>query len=89
MRIQKIWILFCFFVCLGFFLVRSESESYVKRQSDVYEGSYKEDLTSIRSDQQYKAVHGHVLRPWYAPSTRPPKTPFFDLTRGHVSWVQT
>ncbi|XP_054641339.1 somatoliberin [Dunckerocampus dactyliophorus] len=29
------------------------SESYMKRQSDVYEGTYNEDLTSIRSDQRY------------------------------------
>lgn len=58
-------------------MVRSESESYVKRQSDVYEGSYKEDLTSIRSDQQYNAVHGHVLRPWYAPSTPPLENTLF------------
>ncbi|KAM8917436.1 somatoliberin isoform 1-T2 [Spinachia spinachia] len=28
------------------------SESYVKRQSDIYEGTYKEDLTSIQSNQR-------------------------------------
>ncbi|KAK2862589.1 hypothetical protein Q5P01_002122 [Channa striata] len=28
-----------------------ESESYMKRQSDIYEGTYKEDLTSIQSNQ--------------------------------------
>ncbi|XP_045932381.1 somatoliberin [Micropterus dolomieu] len=40
-----------------------ESESYMKRQSDVYEGTYKEDLTSIQSNQRYREVHGHVTRP--------------------------
>nr|XP_040060476.1 somatoliberin [Gasterosteus aculeatus aculeatus]XP_040060477.1 somatoliberin [Gasterosteus aculeatus aculeatus] len=29
-----------------------KSESYVKRQSDIYEGTYKEDLTSIQSNQR-------------------------------------
>nr|XP_015815587.2 somatoliberin [Nothobranchius furzeri]XP_015815588.2 somatoliberin [Nothobranchius furzeri] len=27
--------------------------SYMKRQSDIYEGMFKEDLTSIQSDQRY------------------------------------
>ncbi|XP_041638542.1 somatoliberin [Cheilinus undulatus] len=40
-----------------------ESESYVKRQSDIYEGTYKEDLTSIQSKHRYTGVHGHVMRP--------------------------
>ncbi|XP_076606229.1 somatoliberin isoform X2 [Chaetodon auriga] len=40
-----------------------ESESYVKRQSDIYEGTYKEDLTSIQSNQRYRGVHGKVMRP--------------------------
>ncbi|XP_068172211.1 somatoliberin isoform X1 [Antennarius striatus] len=40
-----------------------ESESYVKRQSDVYEGTYKEDLTSIRSDGKYGALRVKVTRP--------------------------
>ncbi|XP_051933279.1 somatoliberin [Hippocampus zosterae] len=34
-----------------------ESESYMKRQADVYEGTYKEDLTSIRSNQRYRGLH--------------------------------
>ncbi|XP_077583025.1 somatoliberin [Stigmatopora nigra] len=33
-----------------------ESESYVKRQSDVYEGTYKEDLTSILRNQKYRGL---------------------------------
>uniref|UniRef100_UPI003AAADC5B somatoliberin n=1 Tax=Centroberyx gerrardi TaxID=166262 RepID=UPI003AAADC5B len=40
-----------------------ESESYVKRQSDVYEGTYKEDLTSIRRKPRYRGAHGDVKRP--------------------------
>ncbi|XP_028262522.1 somatoliberin [Parambassis ranga] len=40
-----------------------ESESYMKRQSDIYEGTYKEDLTSIQSDQRYRGLHGRVIRP--------------------------
>ncbi|XP_060897856.1 somatoliberin [Labrus mixtus] len=39
-----------------------ESESYVKRQSDIYEGTYKEDLTSIQSKHRYRGVHGNVMR---------------------------
>ncbi|PWA23387.1 hypothetical protein CCH79_00016473, partial [Gambusia affinis] len=38
-----------------------ESESYMKRQSDIYEGTFKEDLTSIQSDQRYRG--GNVMRP--------------------------
>ncbi|KAM3877986.1 somatoliberin [Diretmus argenteus] len=34
-----------------------ESESYVKRQSDIYEGTYKEDLTSIQRKQRYRGAH--------------------------------
>ncbi|XP_035008569.1 somatoliberin [Hippoglossus stenolepis] len=34
---------------------------YMKRQSDIYEGTYKEDLTSIHSDQRYRGVHGKAL----------------------------
>lgn len=45
-----------------FVLIRGENNSYVKRQSGVFEGTYKEDLTSIQTDEQYKAVHKHVLR---------------------------
>ncbi|XP_061901551.1 somatoliberin [Entelurus aequoreus] len=30
-----------------------ESASFMKRQSDVYEGTYKEDMTSIQSNQRY------------------------------------
>ncbi|XP_015243549.1 somatoliberin [Cyprinodon tularosa] len=37
-----------------------ESESYMKRQSDIYEGTFKEDLTSIQSDQRYR---GQGMRP--------------------------
>ncbi|XP_026205046.1 somatoliberin isoform X2 [Anabas testudineus] len=40
-----------------------ESESYMKRQSDIYEGTYKEDLTSILSDQRYRAVHENIMKP--------------------------
>nr|AMR58937.1 growth hormone-releasing hormone [Epinephelus coioides] len=40
-----------------------ESETYMKRQSDIYEGTYKEDLTSIQSNQRYTGVHGNVMRP--------------------------
>eukprot|EP00064_Thunnus_orientalis_P010784 superscaffoldBa00001495_g10811 len=40
-----------------------ESESYVKRQSDIYEGTYKEDVTSIQSNQRYRGVHENVMRP--------------------------
>ncbi|XP_037347125.2 somatoliberin isoform X2 [Pungitius pungitius] len=32
--------------------LREKSESYVKRQSDIYEGTYKEDLTSIQSNRR-------------------------------------
>ncbi|KAM6947893.1 somatoliberin [Lycodopsis pacificus] len=39
------------------------SESYMKRQSDIYEGTYKEDLTSIQSNQRYRGVQGNVMRP--------------------------
>ncbi|XP_034538349.1 somatoliberin isoform X1 [Notolabrus celidotus] len=42
-----------------------ESESYVKRQSGIYEGTYKEDLTSIQSNHRYRGVHGDVIRPRY------------------------
>ncbi|XP_076012954.1 somatoliberin [Genypterus blacodes] len=38
------------------------SESYVKRQSDIYEGTFKEDLTSIQRKQRYRGAHGHVQR---------------------------
>lgn len=34
----------------------------MKRQSDVYEGTYKGDLTSIQSNQQYRAEHGRPRR---------------------------
>ncbi|XP_070706959.1 somatoliberin [Pempheris klunzingeri] len=40
-----------------------ESESYMKRQSDIYEGTFKEDLTSIRSNQRFRGVQGNVMRP--------------------------
>ena len=42
---------------------RDESQSYMKRRSDIYEGTYKEDLTSILSNQRYRGVHGNVMRP--------------------------
>ncbi|KAF0035356.1 hypothetical protein F2P81_013114 [Scophthalmus maximus] len=38
-----------------------ESESYVKRQSDFYEGTYKEDLTSVQSNQRYRGEHGKAM----------------------------
>ncbi|XP_068450995.1 somatoliberin [Clinocottus analis] len=40
-----------------------KSESYVKRQSDIYEGTFKEDLTTIRSNQRYRGAQGNVMRP--------------------------
>ncbi|XP_037535239.1 somatoliberin [Nematolebias whitei] len=40
-----------------------ESESYMKRKSDIYEGTFKEDITSIQSDQRYRSVQGSVVRP--------------------------
>ncbi|XP_008291725.1 somatoliberin [Stegastes partitus] len=40
-----------------------ERGSYMKRLSDIYEGTYKEDLTSIQSDQRYRKVHGNVMSP--------------------------
>ncbi|KAL3059238.1 hypothetical protein OYC64_011206 [Pagothenia borchgrevinki] len=40
-----------------------KSESYVKRQSDIYEGTFKEDLTSIQSNQRYRGVHRNIMRP--------------------------
>ncbi|KAM4612749.1 somatoliberin [Polymixia lowei] len=40
-----------------------DSESYVKRQSDIYEGTYKEDLTSIRRKQRYSGAHEDVKMP--------------------------
>ncbi|XP_029990113.1 somatoliberin [Sphaeramia orbicularis] len=44
--------------------LEDESQSYVKRQSDIYEGTYKEDLTSIQSNQRYRGVHdGKLMRP--------------------------
>lgn len=51
-------------VCL-FFPHRDGSESYMKRQSDIYEGTYKEDLTAIQRNQRYRGVHGNVLRHRY------------------------
>ncbi|KAM4581812.1 somatoliberin isoform 1-T3 [Fundulus diaphanus] len=40
-----------------------ESESYMKRQSDIYEGTFKEDLTSIQRDQRYRGGQGDGVRP--------------------------
>ncbi|XP_047439604.1 somatoliberin [Mugil cephalus] len=40
-----------------------ENQSYMNRRSDIYEGTYKEDLTSIQSDQRYRGVHKGVMRP--------------------------
>ncbi|XP_058488182.1 somatoliberin isoform X2 [Solea solea] len=45
-----------------------ESESYMKRQSDIYEGTYKEDLTSIQSNHRYRGVHGEVMGPRFSSS---------------------
>ncbi|KAK9528543.1 hypothetical protein VZT92_012696 [Zoarces viviparus] len=39
-----------------------KSESYMKRQSDIYEGTYKEDRTSIQSNQRYRGVQGNAMR---------------------------
>ncbi|XP_077386116.1 somatoliberin isoform X1 [Festucalex cinctus] len=38
--------------------LEDESESYMKRQSDIYEGTYKEDLTSIQRNPRYRGLHG-------------------------------
>ncbi|XP_061731632.1 somatoliberin [Nerophis ophidion] len=43
-----------------------ESESFMKRQSDVYEGTYKEDMTSISSNQRRRSEADTDC----APSTR-------------------
>ncbi|XP_074533417.1 somatoliberin [Halichoeres trimaculatus] len=40
-----------------------ESESYVKRQSGIYEGTYKEDLTSIQRNHRCRGVQGNIIRP--------------------------
>lgn len=48
-----------------FFPHRDGSESYMKRQSDIYEGTYKEHLTAIQRNQRYRGVHGNVLRHRY------------------------
>ncbi|KAF6728582.1 Somatoliberin [Oryzias melastigma] len=40
---------------------RLGDDSY-KRESDIYEGTFKEDLTSIQSDQRYRGVHGNVIK---------------------------
>ncbi|GLD62143.1 somatoliberin [Lates japonicus] len=40
-----------------------QSESYMKRESGIYEGTYKEDLTSIQSNQKYRGVHGNAMGP--------------------------
>ncbi|XP_068598033.1 somatoliberin [Brachionichthys hirsutus] len=42
---------------------RGESESYVKRRSDAYERTHKEDLTSIRSDRKHRLLRGNVTTP--------------------------
>ncbi|KAK7898977.1 hypothetical protein WMY93_019830 [Mugilogobius chulae] len=36
-----------------------ESESYMKRLSNIYEGTYKEDLTSIHSKHRYTGLQQH------------------------------
>ncbi|KAM6927885.1 somatoliberin [Xenentodon cancila] len=41
-----------------------ESESYMKRQADVYKGTFEEDLTSIHNDQRYRGLRGNVLKTW-------------------------
>uniref|UniRef100_A0A3P9K108 Somatoliberin n=1 Tax=Oryzias latipes TaxID=8090 RepID=A0A3P9K108_ORYLA len=38
-----------------------DNDSY-KRESDIYEGTFKEDLTSIQSDQRYRGIHGNVIK---------------------------
>uniref|UniRef100_A0A8C6WM87 Somatoliberin n=1 Tax=Neogobius melanostomus TaxID=47308 RepID=A0A8C6WM87_9GOBI len=44
--------------------LREEGESYMKRQSNIYQGTYKEDLTSILSNQRYTGLHDEqILRP--------------------------
>ncbi|XP_046882572.1 somatoliberin [Hypomesus transpacificus] len=37
--------------------LREDTESYVKRQSDIYEGTYKHDLTSIQRQQSFRGQH--------------------------------
>ncbi|XP_072308916.1 somatoliberin [Eucyclogobius newberryi] len=44
--------------------LREESESYMKRQSNIYEGTYKEDLTSIQRNHRYRGLRDdEPLRP--------------------------
>uniref|UniRef100_A0A3Q3QJI3 Somatoliberin n=1 Tax=Monopterus albus TaxID=43700 RepID=A0A3Q3QJI3_MONAL len=38
-----------------------EMESYLKRQSDIYECTYKEDLTSIQSNERYRGSPGKLI----------------------------
>lgn len=66
---------------LMFSLHREESESYVKRQSDIYEGTYKEDLTSIQSNQRYRGVHGNILRPRSISASQPAAQRFNETFR--------
>ncbi|XP_029946728.1 somatoliberin [Salarias fasciatus] len=42
---------------------RLGAQSYVERRPDVYQGTYKERLTSIRSDRGYSGVRGTASRP--------------------------
>lgn len=59
----KQWSMNPLFFCLIIIIHRDESENYMKRQSDIYEQTYKEDLTSIQRNQRYRAVHGNAMKP--------------------------
>lgn len=54
----------CFFL---FLFYREKGKSYTKRQSDVYEATYKEDPTSIQSNQRWSVVHGRPRRMMWLP----------------------
>uniref|UniRef100_A0A3P8VED5 Somatoliberin n=2 Tax=Cynoglossus semilaevis TaxID=244447 RepID=A0A3P8VED5_CYNSE len=38
-----------------------ETQGYIKRQSDIYKGTCKEDLTSIQSNRRVKGVPGRSM----------------------------
>ncbi|XP_055016653.1 somatoliberin isoform X5 [Boleophthalmus pectinirostris] len=44
--------------------IREEVEGYMKRQSNIYKGTYKEDLTSIQSNHRFTGLQDDgLLRP--------------------------
>uniref|UniRef100_A0A665WFC1 Somatoliberin n=1 Tax=Echeneis naucrates TaxID=173247 RepID=A0A665WFC1_ECHNA len=50
-----------------------ENERVMKHQSDIYEGTYKEDLTSIQSNQRYR-LHGNDIGPRLSNTSKHPDT---------------